>query len=70
MNENKIKLLKDFNKILYDDLDNLKDVVKKKEELIQKNNKEIQKLCNHDYEREVEYGERTRYCCKKCDHWY
>jgi len=70
MNENQIKLLKNYNERLNDDLYYLKIVVKKKEELIERNRKEIQNLCNHDYEREVEYGERTRHCCNKCNHWY
>ena len=68
--ENKIKLLKEVNKRLYDDLYYLETIVKKKKEIIERNYKEIHSLCNHDYEREVEYGERTRYCCRKCNHWY
>lgn len=68
--ENIIKFLTGNNQILYNDLFKLKTMIKQKEEIIQKNIAEIQSICVHDYERESVYGERTRYCCKKCDHWY
>ena len=41
MNENKIKILKDYNQRLFDDLYYLKQTIKKKEELIERNRKEI-----------------------------
>tara|TARA_B100000745_G_C19988866_1_gene335225 strand:+ start:385 stop:606 length:222 start_codon:yes stop_codon:yes gene_type:complete len=68
--ENTIIFLNCNNKILYNEILNLKKLIKQKEEIIKKNDEEIQDLCYHDYEREVVYGEKTRYCCKKCNHWY
>ena len=68
--ENTIIFLNCNNKILNNEILNLKKLIKQKEEIIKKNDEEIQDLCYHDYEREVVYGEKTRYCCKKCNHWY
>ena len=68
--ENTIIFLNGNNQILYNEIFNLKKLIKQKEEIIKKNDEKIQQLCIHDYERDVVYGERTRYCCKKCNHWY
>ena len=41
------------------------EVNKLKEEINNTNNK-IQKICEHDWERIIVYGERTSYECIKC----
>jgi phage host-nuclease inhibitor protein Gam len=35
---------------------------------IDNNKKEIQEECEHEYERIAEYGERTYFACKICEH--
>ena len=42
--------------------------IKKLKDDIDNNNKEIEEECNHEYERIAEYGERTYFACKKCEH--
>lgn len=55
--ENKIKKIK-----LYE----LEAKVNKLKEEINNTDKKIQKVCEHNWERTIVYGERTSYECLKC----
>lgn len=57
INKNNFKLINDY-----------KNKIKKIQKEIKLNERIIQDNCEHDYERIIEYGERTYYCCKICNY--
>lgn len=69
-NQNKnnvlIKSLRKTNIDLFKEINDLETLIKQKKEEINQNNKKIYSLCEHHFERECCYGERTSFKCIIC----
>jgi|TARA_B100002051_G_C16723783_1_gene634064 hypothetical protein len=65
-NEKTSTLLHIKNKELFKEIDKLDEMKKLLFHKINENKKKIHSICNHEWEIEIVYGERTQYFCNKC----
>lgn len=66
INEKKINDLKNDNEKKRKQIDEFEESIKKLKTNINKNYTEIQNLCEHKWNIDSCYGERTSYECQKC----
>jgi len=67
--ENNIDKLYDDNSKKRKQINELEKQIKKIKKKMDKNRENIQELCEHEWEREIVYGEPTSYECFKCGLW-